>query len=79
MSIEIRAVRNIVVDYLIKNGYEGLVEPDGECGCGLDDLFTCDSENIEGCQPGYKIPCNCGEGCNFHIVTVKPEVKFNGD
>ena len=64
-------VIEIVKKYLEENGYEGLVHADGECGCELDDLAPCDEWFCQGCEPGYKVKCECGEGCNFHIATQK--------
>mgnify|MGYP001574958709 CR=1 FL=1 len=62
-------VKEIVSEYLIKNGYDGLFCDD--CGCEAGELMPCDSF-IDICEPGHKIPCNpetCGAGgdCLFHI------------
>lgn len=67
-------VSEIVVEYLNKNGFDGLVSGDGECSCLLEDLAPCDSMQ-ECCEPGYKIPCACGERCGWHIVAKKPNKK----
>ena len=46
-------VKDIIADYLKKNGFDGLCDYD--CGCGLDDLFPCESEaRCLGCEPAYK-------------------------
>jgi len=45
-------VKEIVKEYLIKNGYDGLY--DRECGCRIDDLMPC-VEGFEGCQAGYLV------------------------
>ncbi|MGY5852438.1 MAG: hypothetical protein RTU92_02600 [Candidatus Thorarchaeota archaeon] len=66
-------VGEIVAEYLKKNGFDGLVEEDGECGCELDDLFPCQNEGALFCQAGYKVDCDCGENCEFHISIIKPE------
>jgi len=63
-------VKEIIKEYLSKNGYDGLVNAEGECGCLSDDLAPCDNMESE-CLPGYKTKCNCGEGCNFHISSTK--------
>ena len=58
-------VREIVEDYLTRNGYDGMCG-DG-CGCGLDDLMLCE-DYCEDCQPGYKWTCaGCQrfEECEF--------------
>jgi len=59
-------VKEIVRDYLTANGYDGLWSDSGRCGCEVDDLFPC-LDSWGNCQPGYKQPCDCGEGCRFHI------------
>lgn len=64
---------DIVTNYLKDNGYEGLTR-DAECACELGDLAPC-GEDISHCEPGYKIPCKCGDGCRFHITTKKPRRK----
>ena len=65
-------VIDIVANYLRDNGFDGLVSRDGECGCGIEDLHPCEEEFAD-CEPGYKVPCTCGEGCKFHIATKKPK------
>lgn len=50
-------VREIVHEYLVAHGYDGLVHDDGtwdSCGCGLDDLNACDGPCFQ-CQPAYHI------------------------
>ena len=64
-------VKDIVVRYLIQEGYDGLYS-DADCGCELGDLFPCGSP-FEECCPGYKAPCACGEGHYFDIVAKKPK------
>jgi len=64
-------VREIVKEYLEKNGYDGLFHP-GMCSCTSDDLFPC-GEPYPWCEPGYKVPCACGEGCDFDIGRDKPQ------
>lgn len=50
-------------DRLQADGFDGLCNPDLECGCPLDDLFTCGEPSIEDCLPAYfrnKISsCSC--------------------
>ena len=54
-------VKNILVGYLVKHGYDGLCS-DG-CGCDIDDLAPC-CEYFGDCVPAFKHPngCQC-EGC----------------
>jgi len=42
----------LLQQYLVDNGYDGLVSWDGECGCLLTDLFPCDSPDGR-CYPAY--------------------------
>lgn len=47
-------VGDIILDYLIENDFDGLVNSDNECGCGIDDLVPCDS-NCMGCKPAIEV------------------------
>lgn len=58
-------VKEIVTEYLKKNGYDGLYNP-GECGCTIDDLMCCD-DPADDCYAGYLAPCDCGQECAYHI------------
>lgn len=60
---------DIVLRYLKENGYDGLFND--ECGCVLDDLVPCSGESFGTCQPGYRVPCDCGDH-DYHIVETKP-------
>jgi len=44
-------VQEIVKEWLIANGYDGLCR-DG-CGCKIDNLMCCDGHDISQCVPGY--------------------------
>lgn len=63
-------VQDIVKDYLERNGYDGIGCE--HCSCELADLMPC-GEPTPHCEAGYKVPCDCGEGCNYHIGSEKPE------
>jgi hypothetical protein len=45
---------NIVKEYLIDNGYDGLYHPIETCGCVLREIAPCEGCVFE-CRPGYKI------------------------
>lgn len=62
-------VKKIITDYLKNHGYDGLFN--FECGCELDDLIPCVAY-MDGCEAGYKQPCDCGGGCNWHMGSEKP-------
>ena len=46
-------VIEIVREHLMANGFDGLVQTDSECGCGLEDLQPC-GECFADCQPAYR-------------------------
>ena len=74
-------VRDIVLEYLVKNGYDGLYS-DFECACDLKTLVNC-GDDMEDCQPGYRGVCDCedDEGNDpehdYHIVSEKPSCEDN--
>jgi hypothetical protein len=47
-------ILEIVREYLKANGYDGLCNPDAECGCVLDDLMPCSEPGME-CQAGHRV------------------------
>ena len=61
-------VREIIIAYLKKNGFDGLYIP-GECGCNIDALMPCES-NPDECIPGFQFPCDCGDHA-FHVGPKK--------
>ena len=84
-------VMDIVRQYLRREGYDGLVDPDAQCGCLVDDLRPCCPGEISGCRPGYKRVCRgCDlDGCdpglgpaNWHVSIhksrSKSRAKLNG-
>ena len=58
--------KEIITLYLKAQGFDGLYNADWECGCLLDDLMPCNGEQIQNCEPGYKLPCDCGDH-DFHV------------
>ena len=60
-------VYDMIREYLEKNGYDGLVSDDSECGCVLADLAPCDEVN--NCWAAYKWPGD--EESAFYMKTVK--------
>lgn len=63
-------VRDIVIQYLEANGFDGLYAP-GECGCEIADLAPCDDIGFGECKPGVKRPCSCGNGCDWDMGSKK--------
>ena len=63
-------VLSIVCNHLEQFGYDGLYNSDVPCGCNTEDLIPCGMD-CSSCLPGYQIPCDCGEGCAFHIGPKK--------
>lgn len=62
-------VLQIVNEYLKTNGYDGLLNTDGECACEVDSLAPCDG-SCDACEPGYKhrvVP----DGYDFWMHTEK--------
>jgi hypothetical protein len=73
-------VHDILIAFLDDNGYDGLWNATGECGCETSELSPGDCLTMQ-CKPGYKSPCPGGDACpadgdcEFHIGPKKPEVK----
>jgi len=60
----------IASSWLKSNGYGGLCEASGECGCALGDLMPCDNPNLD-CQAGYKEDADPSTGYDFVITPGK--------
>jgi len=45
-------VKGIIAKFLDENGYDGLYDDTGECGCKKDDLIPC-GDYCGGCKPGF--------------------------
>lgn len=46
-------LRDLTKSALEAGGFEGLWNPDIECGCDKDDLFPCDTPGVS-CEAGYR-------------------------
>ena len=58
--------KEIVIEYLKKNGYAGLCNPDAGCGCEIEDICPGVGIDFDDCQPAYKTVCNrekCASDC----------------
>lgn len=49
-----RTFEDILHDALAAFGYDGLCNPDIECGCTLDDFMPCRAADMINCKPGHK-------------------------
>jgi len=66
-------VKEIVEEWLKEHGYDGLCNPDAECGCALDDLIPCEGA-CDLCQPAYKgAPTDYDGYIGAWMTTEKPE------
>jgi len=77
MSDNMLTVRTIVRQRLIADGFDGLCDAGGECGCETDDLMPCfdlldNSNNVPACQPGYRTACDCGDH-DWHMSPTREE------
>lgn len=63
-------VQEIIEKYLRDNNYGGLYAD--HCACLVNDLMPCGELGTD-CEPGYVVPCDCGEH-DFHVVPDKQEV-----
>lgn len=66
-------VKEIVKCAIIQEGFDGLFNDDGECGCSVDQLFICGNPQLD-CEMGIKAKCDCGDH-DFHIVPGIPHVR----
>ncbi len=60
--------KNGIKTWLEDNGYDGLYNSEGECGCDLKDLMPCGGV-CDDCEAGYKIAGN--EECDWFMARNK--------
>ena len=60
-------VADIVKEYLERNGFDGLCNPYLKCGCGIEDPYCCNCDDIIDCQPAYKHNCDKVETKNGYV------------
>lgn len=63
-------VREIIRQYIVAHGFDGLFNDEKECACLREESFPCAEYWLLDCEPGYRTPCDCGEH-EFHIVRDK--------
>lgn len=64
-------IKEIVKDYLEKNGYDGL-SSEGACSCGLSDLMPCGRANRL-CEAGYLVKIEACKTCNRCNFCISPD------
>jgi hypothetical protein len=64
--------------WLVEHGFDGLCNSEFECGCGLDDLFPCES-CFDDCEPAYLVEAEPGAGVDLWFVTKKPTAVGEGE
>lgn len=62
-------LEEIVKDWLIKNGYDGLWNAD-ECGCSVEDFMPC-GEPSRYCEAGHRKTAPPGSGVDFLMYPGK--------
>jgi len=65
-------VKDILLDHLIKNNFDGLCHCETECGCSFDDLLAC-GEDFSDCTPAYKRVPTPSEKDGGHIYVMTPK------
>ncbi len=68
-------VKEIIIEYLTKNGYAGLFNSNFECGCDLENLISCDNQCTD-CEAGYKHKCPEGYEFDWLITESKESPNF---
>ena len=60
-----KPVKQIIIEHLKVNGFDGLCPPDMSCGCSIEDLMICE-EYCGDCIPAYLLE-------NGNLATKKPK------
>lgn len=61
-----KTVKDVMLAYMDANGYDGLYDDTGECGCVKSDLMPCGCANID-CRFGVRVPGESSE-CGWAII-----------
>jgi len=59
-------LEDIVRDWLLDHGYDGLCYPEEECGCGINDLMPCGQPSLN-CVAGHRIEAPEGSDVDYFI------------
>lgn len=70
-------VLDMISKSLKDNGFDGLVDEFGECGCETSDLAPCGNtiEYVGRCRAAYKVECDCEYNCTWHMSEVKSDAQ----
>jgi len=60
----------IIKTWLEDNGYDGLCDPDNECGCHIDDFMPCGEPSIH-CEAGHQEDAPKDSGVDYFIYPGK--------
>jgi len=71
-------IRDIVEDWLEKNGYTGLSHDSGECACTTKDLMHCECPCPDECKAGYVTQTIEDGETGFRVSRTKPEETTEG-
>jgi len=63
---EVMNLKSIIEEWLTDNGYDGLCNPDEECGCSFDDFMPCSEPSME-CQAGNKRKTPDGSSVDYFL------------
>lgn len=66
-------LKEIVKQWLEENGYDGLCNPDDECGCVLEDFMSC-GEPGEHCEAGHRLDGENEDGVGYLVAPGRKAV-----
>jgi hypothetical protein len=70
-------VKQIVREYLEKNGYDGLYSENGRCGCDFEDFMPCGFQDAF-CEVGHKVEVSPEESEYGEKWVIKPGKRPEG-
>ena len=75
-----KTIREIIENYLVKHGYDGLFNADIGCGCVREDICCLDDSNrILDCKPAYKVVCDRERCLRVNDDEIDCEGETGGD
>ena len=67
-------LKEIVQAWLTDNGYDGLCDPDNECGCHIEDLMPCGEPGMY-CEAGHNEKAPQGSDYDYLIFPGKKKCR----